>query len=58
MSFSSEGQFSQCVRVNGNTRYFFGIKYKQPDDFNVFCSFTTYASTDCSGAGEPAAPRS
>jgi hypothetical protein len=49
MTFTGEGLFSQCVTVQPNRRYYVGIKYRQPDDFNVFCSFIIYPSTNCSG---------
>jgi hypothetical protein len=46
------GQVSQCKPVQANTRYYFGLKYRQPNDFSVFCTVATYAASDttCTGS--------
>lgn len=45
------GQVSQCAAIQAGSRYYFGLRYKQANDSNVFCSLAFFPASDttCSG---------
>jgi hypothetical protein len=36
--------------VTPNTRYFFGVKYKEAEEGHVFCNFIYYSAANCGGS--------
>lgn len=48
-SFPSTASIAQCLQVEPDTRYYFGVRYKQPAEQSVFCNFVTYDDTLCEG---------
>jgi hypothetical protein len=50
VAFSGSGAgVSQCVSVQPNTRYYFGVKYRQQEPGHVFCSMVFYSAANCTG---------